>query len=179
MSSHNPTRRQGLLGGSAVVLAALLGLPLSGCFQPVYAPLAGGGNVSDELQAIAIDPIHDRIGHYLENELIFALNGTGSKVVPKYRLIVNLRENVQTPLLDTVTGYPSSATVVVTADYALTPSQGGNAIFRESATVVASYDRTSQRFTNIRASRDAEIRDSRLLAEQIRTNIAAFFAARG
>jgi LPS-assembly lipoprotein len=177
MSLYDPTHRRSFLSGFAAAFSALLCLPLAGCLQPVYGSLTSGGDVAGQLQAIAIDPIPDRLGHYLENELIFALNGTGSKVIPKYRLNVALRESVQTPLLDTVTGYPSSATVVVIADYTL--SQAGAAIFKESATVVASYDRTSQRFTNIRASRDAEIRDSRLLAEQIRTNIAAFLAARG
>ena len=180
MSLHEPTRRrQGFAGGRRGVLAALLSLALSGCLQPLYGPLSSGGDVAAELQAIAIDPIPDRLGHYLENELIFAFNGTGSQVTPKYRLIVALRENVQTPLLDTVTGYPSAGTVVVNADYKLVPAQGGEPIAKGTAMVAASYDRTSQRFADIRAARDAEIRDARVLADQIRTNIAAAFAARG
>jgi LPS-assembly lipoprotein len=40
----------------------------------------------------------------------------------------------------------------------------------------ASYDRSSQRFANIRAARDAEIRDTRVLAEQIKTRLAADLA---
>src|ERR1700722_14547057 len=99
MSSHEPSRRRRFLSASAVALAALLSLPLSGCLQPVYAPLASGGNGNDQLQAITSNPIGERLGHYLGNELSFALNGTGSKVPPKYRLAVTLRESVQTPLL--------------------------------------------------------------------------------
>ena len=45
--------------------------------------------------------------------------------------------------------------------------------------MTASYDRTSQRFANIRAARDAEIRDAKALADQIRTRIMAALAARG
>lgn len=184
MSSRKPQpSRQGWSGGRRGghrgVLAALLGLALSGCFQPLYGPLGGNGDVAAQLQAIAVNPIPDRLGHYLETELIFAFNGTGSQVTPKYRLIVTLRENVQTPLLDTVTGYPSAATVVVNAEYKLVPTQGGEPIAKGTAIVNASYDRTSQRFADIRAARDAEIRDARVLAEQIHTNIAAAFAARG
>jgi len=166
-------------GGHRGVLACLLSLALSGCLQPLYGPLSSGGDVAGELQAIAIYTIPDRLGHYLENELIFAFNGTGSQVIPKYRLFVILRENVQTPLLDTVTGYPSAATVVVNAEYKLLPVQGGEPIAKGNAVVDASYDRTSQRFADIRAARDAEIRDARMLANQIHTNIAAAFAARG
>ena len=56
-----------------------------------------------DLAAIAIDPIGDRLGHYLGDELIYELNGTGSQVAPKYRLTVTVREHVQTPLVDTLT----------------------------------------------------------------------------
>ncbi|WP_026608447.1 LPS assembly lipoprotein LptE [Methylocapsa acidiphila] len=159
--------------------APFLALALAGCFQPLYGPLSASGDVAGEMQAIAIDPVPDRLGHYLVNELIFALNGTGSHVTPRYRLMIGVRENAQTPLIDTVTGYPSAATVVVTAEYKLIPVQGGDPILKGSATTFATYDRTSQRFANIRASRDAEIRDAKTLADQIRTQIAAALAARG
>lgn len=184
MSSLEPMLRTGFLGRGfsrsfALAFAALAGLAVAGCIQPLYGSLAGGGDVASELQAIKIEPIPDRLGHYIENDLIFGLNGTGAPVEPKYILKINVRENVQSPLVDTVTGYPTSGTVVVTADYALTPVRGGDAIAKGTATTFASYDRNSQRFANLRASRDAEIRDARLLADQIQTNIAAAFASKG
>jgi LPS-assembly lipoprotein len=167
-------------GGMACRLMALLaGIALSGCFQPLYGPLSANGDVAGELQAIKIDPMSERLGHYLGDELVFAFNGTGSHVPPKYRLSITLKENAQTPLIDTVTGYPTSATVVVIADYKLTPAQGGEPIAKGTVTTFASYDRTSQRFANLRASRDAEIRDAKTLADQIRNQIAAALAARG
>lgn len=160
-------------------VALLAALALSGCIRPLYGPLSEGGDVAAEMQAIAVDPIPNRLGHYLGNELIFAFNGTGSQVPPKYRLTVTATENVQTPLLDTVTGYPSAATVVVNADYLLVPVQGGEPIAKGRVTAVASYDRTSQRFANLRAARDASIRNAKTLADQIRTRIAAVIATRG
>ena len=159
--------------------ALLMGLALSGCIQPLYGPLSAGGDVAGELQAIAVEPIPNRLGHYLGNELIFGFNGTGSQVPPKYRLIVTVTENVQTPLLDTVSGYPSAANVVVNADYRLMPVGGTEPVTKGQATVVASYDRTNQRFANLRAARDAEIRDAKTLADQIRIRVAAAIAGRG
>jgi len=159
--------------------ALLMALALSGCIQPLYGPLSAGGDVAGEMQAIAVEPIPNRLGHYLGNELIFGFNGTGSQVPPKYRLIVTVTENVQTPLIDTVSGYPSAANVVVNADYRLMPVGGTEPVTKGQATVVASYDRTSQRFSNLRAARDAEIRDAKTLADQIRTRVAAALAARG
>ena len=162
-----------------IFAALLISLALSGCIQPLYRPLSAGGDVAGELQAIAVEPIPSRLGHYLGNELIFGFNGTGSQVPPKYRLIVTVTETVQTPLLDTVSGYPSAANIVVNADYRLMPVGGTEPITKGQAAVVASYDRTSQRFSNLRAARDAGIRDAKRLADQIRTRIAAAIAARG
>jgi LPS-assembly lipoprotein len=157
----------------------LVAFALSGCIQPLYGPLSAGGDVAGELQAIAIDPIPNRLGHYLGDDLIFALNGTGSHVPPKYRLTVTVSESSQTPLLDTVTGYPTAASVVVNADYVLLPVQGGAPITKGHVTALASYDRTSQRFADIRAARDAEIRNAKTLADQISTLIASAIAAKG
>ena len=158
---------------------ASLALPLAGCFQPLYGTFAANGNVAEELKAIAVDPIPERLGHYLGDELIFDLNGTGSQVAPRYRLHVALRESVQTPLIDTVSGRASAGTVIVNADYALVPSGGTTPIARGTVSVAADYDRTSQRFANIRASRDAEIRDAKMLADQIQIRISAVFAGKG
>ena len=162
------------------IFAALsMSIALSGCIQPLYGPLSAGGDVASELQAIAVEPIPNRLGHYLGNELIFGFNGTGSQVPAKYRLIVTVSENVQNPLLDTVSGYPTAANVVVNADYRLMPTGGGEPIAKGQASVVASYDRTSQRFSNLRAARDAEIRDAKRLADEICIRVAAAIAARG
>jgi LPS-assembly lipoprotein len=167
------------LRGPARLAILALGFGLAGCIRPLYGPVGLGNDVASELRAIKVDPITDRLGHYLGNELIFALNGTGSQVPPKYRLTVWASEWVQTPLLDTASGRPSAGNLVVKADYQLTPVEGGAPIVRGTATVIAGYDRTSQRFSNLRAARDAEIRDAKALAEQIRTRIAAALAARG
>jgi LPS-assembly lipoprotein len=171
---HRPNRRK-FAFAAIVWLPALL---LAGCLQPVYGPLSeGGGNMAAELQTIAVDPIANRIGHYLVDELIFALNGTGSQVIPKYHLIITIRETTGTPLIDTVSGYPTSSTVLVAADYRLVPVAGGNPI-TGTVSVAASYDRTSQRYADVRAARDAEIRDARSLAEIIRTQLVAALANR-
>ncbi|MGO9006766.1 MAG: hypothetical protein ACLQIQ_17275 [Beijerinckiaceae bacterium] len=172
---HRPGRRTLALALLAWLPAALL----TGCIQPVYGPLSeGGGKMAGELQAIAVDPIPDRLGHYLGDELIFALNGTGSQVIPKYHLIVTLKETTGTPLIDTVSGYPTSSTVLVAAEYRLVPVAGGDPVIKGTASVAASYDRTSQRFADVRAARDAEIRDARSLAEVIRTQLVAALASR-
>jgi LPS-assembly lipoprotein len=179
--------------GFGVIALSLL---LAGCIQPLYGTVGQNGGLGSELQAIVVDPIpdkeamlkaqasivtntNDRLGHYLANDLIFALNGTGSEDhVKKYRLKVSVSEGAQTPLIDTVLGYPTASTVIVTAYYRLEPITGGEPIVKGTAYVAASYDRTSQRFADVRAARDAEIRDARTLADLIRTKLASALAER-
>ena len=159
----------------AALVAGILGL--GGCFQPMYAPTSGR-DVRAELQNITISPIPGMAGHYLENELRFALNGTGNPSGNKYILQVNLIERTQTPLVDTVTGRATANSVYTTAQYKLVPTGGKEPLVEGSVVGLASYDRTSQRFANIRAARDAEIRNVRELAQEIRTRIAAELATR-
>ena len=165
-----------------VLCAALLALPLAGCLQPLYAPGGGIGLDSSplavEMQAIAVDEIPQRLGHYVRNDLIFGLNGTGSQPPPRYRLMVVLRERVQTPILDTVTGRATSATVIVDAEYRLVTLPDEVEVTKGIAFNIASYDRFSNRFSNVRAARDSEIRSARVIAESIRTRIATVLAAR-
>ncbi len=154
------------------ILLGVLPLSLGGCLQPMYGGLAGNG-LRSELAAIKVEPIPDRIGHYLANELNFALNGTGSDVSPKYRLVISVNEKVQTPLVDTISGRATAATIIVDANYRLIPVNGTEPVAEGTAFIASSYDRTSQRFANIRAARDAEIRSAKALSEQIHIRIAS------
>lgn len=169
-----------LARGFTRIFATLsMSLALCGCIEPLYGSLPGTAGTASRLQEVAVNEIPGRLGHYLGNELHFGFNGTGSQVPPKYRLAVTVTESSETPLLDTVTGYPTAASVVVNADYLLSSSASGETLAKGQVTALASYDRSSQRFANLRAARDAEIRSARVLADQIRTRIAAELATRG
>jgi len=161
-----------------VAFALLLALPLGGCIEPLYGPLGAGAPLATELQAIDIAPIPDRLGHYVRNELVFAFNGTGSEVAPRYRLEVKLRERVQTPIIDTVTGRATSASTIVDAEYRLVTVPEAREVTKGLAFGVASYDRFSNRLANVRAARDSEIRNAKVVADQIRMSISTALAAK-
>ncbi|WP_442754369.1 hypothetical protein ACNHKD_15430 [Methylocystis sp. JAN1] len=162
-------------------LALAAALPLAGCIEPLYGASGGLDNspLASELQSIEVEEIPGRMGHYVRNELIYGFNGTGSTVQPRYRLSVTLRERVQTPILDTVTGRATSATVIADADYKLVTWPQNVEVTKGTAFNIASYDRFSNRFANVRAARDAEIRDAKVIADSIRTRVATEVAARG
>ena len=159
------------------MITAFAALALSACtVQPLYGPIGSDAPLAAELQAVSVDLIPERLGHYVRNELIFALNGTGSDVPPRYRLSVALKERVQTPILDTVTGRATSATVIVDAEYKLIDIADEHVITSGVAFGVASYDRFSNRLANVRAASDGEIRDAKVIADMIRTRVATALA---
>lgn len=162
---------------------ALASLALAGCFRPLYAELPGGGNVRNELAAIEVAPIVDRlgqerIGHYLRQELVFDLDGSGRTSEKRYTLVIsNVSEQLVTATLNTETGRADSAVLTGSASFILT-SIGGAPIISGVARASATYDRSPQRFSNLRAARDAEIKIAKLIAEQIQTRLAATLVSR-
>ena len=157
---------------------AFMAVGLCGCFQPLYGPTASGASMQDVLAAIEVAPAgQDRLSHYLRSELVFDLDGSGQPRPKRYKLAVGATERVSTPIVDTVTGRAQSATLIADAAYSLTTLDGTRVIASGKATASASYDRYPQRFANVRAARDAEIRVAKLLSEQIRTRLAAALAS--
>ena len=164
---------------SRVVPAAvvtLLATSLSGCFQPLYSESAHPGLVED-VRAIEIEPIKTRFGHYFVEDLRTELNGTGQDVTPKYRLTVTLATTTQTPTVNTEINVASSATVTATADFTLVRLSDNKEVFKDKAFAAAAYDRTTQRYASLRAARDAELRLSRALAQEVSIRIAAKLSA--
>lgn len=156
-------------------LVLVMAFALSACFRPLYGGLAGRG-LAQTLASIEVQPIPKRMGYYLARDLRFALNGTGTPVAPQYKLLVSINQKVQTPLIDTISGRATSASVVLDASYRVLPIGGQQVVTEGVAFTVVSYDRTSQNFANIRAQRDAEIRAAKVLAEQIHVRIASAMA---
>lgn len=163
--------------GAAAALVVASGL--AGCFQPLYSESAHPGLVED-LRAIEVTPINTRIGHYLVEDLIADLNGTGQPAAtPKYRLAVTISTGTQTPTVNSEISVASSATMTGDAAYTLTKVDGGAAVVTGAATAAAAYDRTTQRYADMRAARDAEIRLSRALSQEITLRLASALAAKG
>src|SRR5271166_6708066 len=163
-----------LVGAVALSLAG----GLSGCFQPLYSEAAHPDLVED-LRAIDVAPISNRIGHYLGEDLIADLNGTGQTASPpKYRLTVTVSTGTQTPTVNSEINVASSATVTGEATYTLTKVEGGAEVLKGNAMAAAAYDRSTQQYADMRAARDAEIRLARALSSEISLRLASALAAK-
>jgi LPS-assembly lipoprotein len=164
-----------------VVLVAGLSLGLSACFRPLHGPTASGQSLQTVLASIDVPelkwpPALANTGHYLRSELVYLLNGSGSDTPKRYSLKLVLSEAQSSPVVDSETGTASSVIVGGTLTYTLTSLDGKTVVTQGTATSATSFDRFPQRFANIRAARDAEIRLARDLAQQVRTRLSATLA---
>jgi LPS-assembly lipoprotein len=163
--------------GLGAVAALALALVVAGCFQPLYSEAAHPG-LADDVRAIQVAPIKDRIGHYLADDLTSDLNGTGQTPPPKYRLTVTVSTNTQTPTVNSLINVATSATVVGEARFTLNKVDGDAKVLEGKAVAAAAYDRSQQRYNDLRAARDAEIRLARALSAEISLRVAAELAGK-
>jgi LPS-assembly lipoprotein len=178
MSWHEAKTTRATIG--RLLTTVMIAFATAGCLRPMYAPSAAATPaVQTRLAGIVVEPLPERLGHYLVQEIRYELDGSGGTTQPKYRLTLTANERLQAAIVNSQTGRATSATLAVDATFTLTQIDGGVTIVSGTAFASASYDRTQQRYAAIRAARDAEIRIARTLAEQIRTRIAAHFATQG
>jgi len=179
-SSDAAFRRRAVL--AAIVFGALA---LGGCtFRPLYADVTPTGIVGGadrgagrQLPGIEVALQNEREGIELRNELIYLFSGGGTPAArADYRLDLTIRR-ISGPLaIAAVSGRPTAAELTLVVSYNLVRVANSESVFRASVVSRASYDRTVQRFANIRAERDAEDRAARSAAETIRNQVAAYFA---
>ncbi len=173
-----PARARKELARRSLFAGALLAgaLALGGCIRPLYgSATVTGGSVQSELAAIEVRSISDRIGHYLRNELVFELDGSGGAPAKRYDLAVTVTESLDVTVTDYSTGRADSATLVATAYYTLTERGTNKTLFSGQAVARATYDRFTQRFANVRAAREAQERAAKQLANLIKNRLAAGF----
>jgi LPS-assembly lipoprotein len=176
MSSPEPNRARRLLAAGAVLALAA---GLAGCIRPLYGSgSVTGGNTPAELAAINVEPISDYLGHELRNELEFLLTGGNAVQPAKYRLVVVPVRTQQGAVVDTLYGRSESVTLAITAQYKLYGTGSAKELTSGRAIISVSFDRTQERFSNVRAERDAVARGAKTLADQIRTQLAIYFATR-
>ena len=157
-----------------VALAACL--LLAGCFRPMYASLDGTSAVIAELTRIDVPPINGHVGQRVRNELLYAFSARQASEAP-YKLSVTVKESTEETALQK-TGEALTKIYELRANFTLIEVKSGQVLYGGSAVSRASFDRTTQLFANQRAALDAENRTARVVSENIKTRIAAYFAAR-
>ncbi len=150
---------------------------LMGCgFRPLYGS-GDAAEIENELAAIQVRPIDNRIGQILHNHLIDLLTPGGRPRQVKYVLHVRLKKSivhlgVQKNELATRTN------LWITARFLLL-SPGGSTLFNGQSVTISSFNILgSDDLATLAAEKDARARAVRQVAGDLRTKIAAFFLRR-
>lgn len=164
---------------SSRLITAILLLSLGGCgFQPLYGDRdrGRGADAGDQLAAVDIPVIPDRIGVMVRNELLDMMTPHGRPTSPAYVLRVRLWENTDSQLLR-FDSTSSRLRYNLRADFQL--AAGDKVVHQGNARSVVSYDlpdASGYYFASVAAQRDAERQAAADVAQQIRTRVAVYLA---
>jgi len=176
--------------GRLARMTAILGLAActAGCFQPLYGDRSqnGGPGLRSALGAVDVKQIEAakgadeaRLAVEIRNALIFDLTGGGPAPPPAYRLTVKISSTVADIIVDTTTTRPAIEDYGINATYGLVEIASGKQVINGQTFARVSYDipGQEQRFARLRGLRDAETRAAKVIADNIRTRLASYFAA--
>ncbi|HZV20020.1 MAG TPA: LPS assembly lipoprotein LptE [Hyphomicrobiales bacterium] len=176
------SRSRLLSGAGFAIVAGLFSLGAGGCgFHPLYGPTASGANLADVMKTVQVSTIPSRTGQRLRNELIFGTTGGGEPAAPVYRLDIALRENLRNTLV-TQTGAPTGQVLQLDAEFRLVRIKDNEVVYKGYSTAEAAYDLAGSTgnagsiYGDTRAAMDAQNRAARMLADALKTRIAAYLS---
>jgi LPS-assembly lipoprotein len=157
---------------SAIVFAASL---LGGCgFHPLYADSGATAGTADKLARIYVEPIPDRLGYELRNELIDLFDSSGDPAEDFYRLKVTLgtkSEGVAVQNNAAITRYNDTLSVA----YELSDKKG-TLITKGVETGLSAYNVVASPYATLIAQQSADTNAAVDIAYRIRTDLAVFFS---
>ena len=175
-----------------VIALLALSFGLTGCgFQPLHGSTVGGQLMSNELSSVYVNRINSRVGQQVRNELLYRLTGGDYPDGKKYTLNVVIKESIQGVAIQR-TGDASSKIFRVDAIFTLTRADKKNTkLLKSKSTARAAFDtifnktirrpgstvKLSSTYANIRAERDAGNRAAKIIANDIKTRVAAYLSS--
>lgn len=158
------------------ICAALALLPLAACgFHPLYGRTATGTGIAGSLSQIYVEPIPERVGYQLRNDLLDLFNATGRADDAAYRLKLTLNEEEQAVALQTNTNI-TRYNYTLKAHYELIPKGSTDVAKSGDVTTLTAYNVAAAPYlyATVAAERDAKDRAANDLAERIRIAVAVF-----
>jgi LPS-assembly lipoprotein len=167
-----PTRR-GFVAG-AFGAAGLMSV--GGCgFKPLYGTSGSGESASLDMASVRVEPIPDRIGQVLRNELTDRLTAGVGPQTARYALDVVLSESsgaLQIQSTDTITRY----NLQLVAIFSLVELATGNLVYKSQARGVGSYDVVTSEYSTLVAEQATARAAARELSKTIASLLALYFS---
>lgn len=158
------------------VLAVLTCTLLSGCgFHPLYGDWGSTAGTAEKLKTIYVEPIPEKLGFELRNQLIDLFDASGRMSEGAYRLHIALSTRSQGIAVQNdaaVTRYNDTLTV----SYELVDRSSNTVITRGEETGLSAYNVVASPYATLVAQQDADKRAAQDIAYRIRTDLAVFFA---
>jgi LPS-assembly lipoprotein len=160
-----------------LALAVAAPLALSGCgWTPLYADLEAEP-ANEELRAIRVDPISERLGQRLEIVLRNSLNPTGEQSPERYRLKTTLASYLSNLGIQSQ-GLATLGKLDVYATYYLIDVQSGNPVLANTVHVANSFDLNPNQYSTVVGEDDAAVRSVAELNQEIVTRLTLFMQRR-
>lgn len=152
-------------------------------FRPLYVQHDGDGawysgesynsSIVSELAQIKVEPIEDRFGQIIRNELIDSLTPKGAPTEPRYRLYVMLAEKqiVQQALRDDITA--TRERVKYTVNYFL--EENHERLLNGNSIAFVSYDIMANPYSTTSAQKKTERDAAKIIADDIALRLGAYF----
>lgn len=153
---------------------AFAALPLAACgFHPLYGTIGANGGGA-ELRSVYVEPISDRTGYELRNDLLDLFNSDGPQS-SRYFLKLYLTEREDAVVLQSNTSI-TRYNVTLSAHYDLLPKGDTKPVKSGELTSFAAYNVSAAPFLYATAQekRDAQDRAANDIAERLRTEIAVY-----
>jgi LPS-assembly lipoprotein len=158
-----------------MVIAGML--LLQGCgFEPLYGSATPmGTGVSTQLSTIYVEPISERVGYDLRNDLLDRLDGTTNAGTASYRLKLYVTE-LEEPVVFTPNTSITRYNYTLTAHYDLVARDATQPLKSGDVTAFAAYNVAASPYlySTVAAQRDAKNRAANDIAERIRLELAVY-----
>ncbi len=168
-----------------IILSAML-FSLAACgFEPLYVERKSGESwyfkgefdtsITEEMAQIKVEPISDRIGQLIRNDLIDSFTPKGIPANPRYRLVVNnIKEQiVQQALRDDITA--TRERVRYTVSYSLYDSASGKELVKGNSLAYLSYDIMANPYSTTFAQKKVVKDGAKIISNDISLRIGAYF----
>ena len=157
---------------------------LSACgFRPLYVERKGDAvwhydgkfntSIIQEMSKIKVEPVSDRFGQIVRNNILDSLTPKGEPVSPTYRLYVELKDKQVT---DQALRRDITATrkrVKYSVNYKMT--KDGTEVFNNDAISFVSYDIMANPYSTTFAEKKTEENAAKMIADEIILRIGAYF----
>jgi LPS-assembly lipoprotein len=163
------------MGAGKFLVLLMAALTLAACgFRPLYGNVGLGEHGLTSLSAVYVEPISDRVGYELRNNLLDLLN-SGPPQSSQYRLKLYLGEREDAVVLQTNTSI-TRFNYTLTAHYELMPRGETMPVMSGDLTAFAAYNVAAAPYlyATTAAQRDAQNRAASDIAERLRTEVAVY-----